>query len=224
MPSQSSESKKTKKNTRVPLVLDKKVIGEYDDSLIQQFKDIFVENLHTMLVEWHMNKVSVAKICNVSKPSVTQWFAGRVFPTTANLRLLAKEIDRNPQSFFKKGGICKDNYDGGFKEKTYYKSENNNLLSDTSLILYGDFYDNVIKDNSILVEKETLEKAITSDLEPLNREEQILIANWRLLTPQSKSHIFHSIFLESNYSRDEIKKNNKHRIKVVKKSNAEKNK
>lgn len=225
MSSQSLKPEGAKKRgtAKVPSILNPKNIGKFDDAVVQQFKDIFLENMTNMLYQWHLKKSYIADACNVSRPSVTQWFTGRNFPTSGNLVLLAQLIDRNPQSFFKKGGICRDKYDGGFKWETYYKSDNDNdIFTDATKVLYTDFYDNVIKDESFAVENELLNSAPTDDIKSLNLEEKRLIGNWRLLSPHSKLHILHSISLEIYFSRAQGKKRKAHRIKVVQKGKKQK--
>ena len=223
MSSQSSKPEGAKKRgiAKVPSILNPKIIGNFDEAVIQQFKNIFLENMNNMLCQWHLKKSYIADVCNVSRPSVTQWFTGRNFPTSGNLMLIAQLIDRNPQSFFKRGGICLDKYDGGFQWDTYYKSDtDNDVFADATKALYADFYDNVIKDEDFAVESEFLNTECTDDIKSLNIEEKRLIGSWRLLSPRSKLHILHSISLEIYFGRTQSKKHKARRIKIAKKEEA----
>lgn len=186
--------------------INKRLLANYDEEKLQRLREVVIENLNAMLREWHLNKSDLSVICKISKPSVSQWFNRNSWPRMGNLILLAKRINRNPISFFKKDGIHIDKPDGGFPKDVYFETTDDKQIQ-VNAQLIRELYEIIGSDTGINLEKESLDEVSTT-IGPLTKSEKALIANWRLLTPTSQAFILHNIYLEARYSQNMYKRNN----------------
>lgn len=198
---EKAKKKTPVKKPYIPQILNRKVMDDYDTDTLDELRKIFVENLKAVQYEWNINRATIARISGVSKTTVSQWFQGSFWPRMGSLMALAKHINRNPTSFFKKDGVHITKDDGGFQADGMSKEGNLDPLGETPAALQNIYYELTLKGGN-KQEKEALQKNFVDELGEISDSEKMLIANWRLLSRSSQAYILHTIYLEGRYTKE----------------------
>lgn len=196
-----SRKRKPSQKPYIPQLLNKKVLDNYTPETLEELRTIFVENLKAVETEWNLNRTTIGRICGVSKTTASQWFHGLYWPRMGNLMALAKHINRNPNSFFKKNGIHIGKSDGGFNVERVSRRDPGAPLGDNPTALQ-ELYDELTVNSGVNLEKEAMAENFVKELGEITDTEKLLIANWRLLPRSSQAYILHAMYMESRYTKD----------------------